>query len=999
VLAAQAASLLAAALLAGCSGSDSTTVSGDVPVAYAKRVNTIALNPLTGASFAPGGDIIIRDTASPSAPEHNITAAITQGVGDVADPEVSYDGTKLVFAMNCPASNTSTIGGAKACTGHWNIWEYDMSAGIASGTFRRITNSATSDDVGPAYLPNGRGFVFSSNRQATSSVRQALGQSYLALDEYERETVFNLHTMDINGGTVTQISFNQSHDRNPVVRPDGNIMFSRWEHVADRNRFSIFTVKPDGTNMFVLYGAHADGNSFLHPRDMDPAGKYAGYVASDLMPLDRTHAGGALMFINAANYSDQNVPANNTVPTTGGQVSVTAQALNYGMGISLYGRVTTPYPLWDGTDRVLLSYTPCEVTKYGVVVACSTLTSAEIARLSDTNRLNTAVAADYVQDNVPPSYSVYMFDPSSQTWLVVATPPAGYMYTDPIPLQARTEPSTATPTSVDPTLAAQHLAQIEVVSAYDTDLLGRMSDPVISAADLPSGCTTAIAKTTPSDPQDTRPLVADIVHIKDPANAAYGCTPVRFVRAVQAIAPPSNSIGERQAIGNTNFEQNLVLGYAVVEPDGSFKLNIPADTPVGFSIVDSQGRAFQVHTNWIQARPGEKRTCDGCHSPRRGAALNTGTVANTVPSSWVQSLAQAHQAGETMAGTRTRLDPTLLSLVTDPVYTDVWADTAKPNVTARAPINLSYTANVAGQNLTTAVPQGGVINYPDHIQPLWDATAGRPNGACSSCHNASDALLDLTSTVAGTGRMTSYENLTLGPPLLNSAGQPVLQVEDGVQVVERSPALVETMASESEVVGLARKSRLAEILFGRTAVMSSAAAQAQYPTPALDHSTMLNIAEKRLLAEWIDLGGKYYNDPFNGSAGVRTVATLNQATFAATIYPIIMDHTDANGNVVKGLCADGCHIARGSNTTAPPGTSFVENKFVLTGNLEGDFNNTLSMISDVCHPANNYLLSEPSTSPHPAGAVIPGTTTPLPAVLPVGSANYNTIANWILSGC
>ena len=26
---------------------------------------------------------------------------------------------------------------------------------------------------------------------------------------------------------------------------------------------------------------------------------------------------------------------------------------------------------------------------------------------------------------------------------------------------------------------------------------------------------------------------------------------------------------------------------------------------------------------------------------------------------------------------------------------------------------------------------------------------------------------------------------------------------------------------------------------------------------------MLNAAEKRVLAEWIDLGGKYYNDPFD----------------------------------------------------------------------------------------------------------------------------------------
>jgi len=977
---------LGGTLLAGCSGSDATTVSGDVPVAYVKRVSTVTLNPLTGASSLPGGDLIIRQASSPSAPEINVTAPYTQGVGDAADPEVSYDGKKLVFAMNCPTSNTATINGAKACTGHWNIWEYDMTTGGASaGSYRRITSSTTSDDVGPAYLPNGRGFVFSSNRQATSSASQALGKSYIALDEYERETVFNLHTMDINGGSITQISFNQSHDRNPVVRPDGNIMFSRWEHVADRNRFSIFTVKPDGTNMFVLYGAHADGNSFLHPRDMDPSGKYAGYVASDLMPLDRTHAGGALMFINAANYSDQNVPANSTVPTTGGQTSVTAQPLNYDMGISLYGRVTTPYPLWDGTNRVLVAYTPCEVTKYGVVVACSTLTAAEITRLSDTNRLTTDVAKDYLQDNVPPSYAIYMFDPSAQTWLEVAAPPAGFMYTDPIPLQARTEPTSVPPTSVDASLAAQNLAQIEVVSAFDTDLLGRMGDPVISTADLATGCTTAIAKTTPADPLDTRPLVADIVHIKDPANAAYGCSPLRFVRLVRAVAPPSNTIGERQAIGNTNFEQTQILGYSVVEPDGSFKLNIPADTPVGFSIVDSQGRAFQVHTNWIQARPGEKRTCDGCHSPRRGAALNTGTVVNTVPSSWVAALASQHQPGETMAGTRTRLDASLLVPASDPVYTDVWANTSKPNVTARASISLLYTGNPnAADDMSTTVPVNGVINYPDHIQPLWDAA--RTGGACSSCHSASDTVLDLTSTIAGTGRMTSYEALTLGPPMLNAQGQPVLQVEDGVQVVARSPALVATMASESQVIGLARSSRLSEILFGQV-VMSSAAAQAQYPTPA-NHANLLTSAEKRLLAEWIDTGGKYYNDPFNGSSGVRTVNALNQATFVATVYPII-----------QSTCAAGCHIARGSNTTAPPGTSFIENKFVLTGDPTSDFNNTLTMISDVCTPANNLLLSRPSTTPHPTGAVIPGTTTPLPAVLPVGSAGYNAIASWIQSGC
>jgi hypothetical protein len=1001
------ASLLALGLalglaLAGCGGgssNDSTTVAGNISVAYAKRVNTAGLDPLTGASFVPGGDLIIREVVSASAPEYNVTTSITQGVGDVTDPEVSYDGTKIVFAMNCPASNTATTNGAAACTGHWNIWEYDMSAGITAGTLRRITSSQN-DDVGPNYLPAGAGYVFSSNRQTTSYKSQALGQSYYALDEYEREQVFNLHTMDANGGSITQISFNQSHDRNPVVRPDGSIMFSRWEHVADRNRFTVFTVKPDGTNMFVLYGAHADGTAFLHPRDMDPSGAYAGYISSDLMALDRTHGGGALMMIDAANYTDQNTPVSPSVPTTGGQVQATSQQLNYGTGPSLYGRVTTPYPLWDGTNRFLVSFAPCEVSNAGVVVSCATLPAAELAALSDTNRLTTQIAADPVQDTVPPSYSVYMFDPAAQTWLLVAAPPTGFMYTDPIPIQARAEPSSFTPTVSNQTLADQNMATLTVASVFDTDLLGRMGQGMLAAADLPAGCTNTTAtpanamipQTTPLDSQDTRPTVANILALKDPANPAYNCSPVRFIRAIRAVAPPSGSTGERQAIGNTNFEQNQILGYAAVEPDGSFQINIPANTPIAFSVLDAQGRSFQVHTNWIQARPGEIRSCDGCHSPRKGAAINSGTIANTVPAAWLPALAAAHQTGDTMAQTHanyveatttgiTALNNPVFNLAPNMIYTDVWANTSQTGVTARPAIQLDYSG------LTTAAPAttgtlAGIINYPDHIQPLWSASRGA--NTCTTCHNASDALLNLTATVAGTGRYTSYENLTKGAPVIQN-GQPVLIVQDGVQVVETGPALVYSTASESQAVGLARQSRLVEILSGQM-LMSGSAAQAAYPTPATpNHAGMLNASEMRLLVEWIDLGGKYYNDPFNSSSGVITISSLSQTAYQAQVYPILLS-----------TCAANCHMARGSNSTVPAGTSFVENKFVLTGNPTGDFNNTLSMISDMCNPADsaNYLLSMPSTVPHPTGAV--GQTA---AVLPATSANYATIANWIKSGC
>jgi hypothetical protein len=985
-----ATSLMLAGTLAGCgsgaSSGDSTTVTvaGDVPIAYAQRSNTMMINPTNGGPSAPGGDLMIRDKSSASAQEHNVTAQITQGRGDVQNPEVSYDGKKIVFAMKCPSDNTSKIGAVAACTGTWDIWEYDMTVGgLTGGTFRRLTATGD-DDVEPTYLPAGGGYVFTSNRQLKSSVNQALGRSYKARDEYERETVFNLHTMDANGGNVTQISFNQSHDRSPSVRQNGDIMFSRWDHVGGRNHFKVFRAKPDGTDLFILFGAHSRGNSYLHPRDMDPKGKYAGFIASDLMPLSGTNEGGGLMFIDAANFSEENTPA--TPGTTGAGISqATAQELDIGRGLSQYGRVSTPYPLWDGTDRVLVSYTPCEVSRAGAVVSCATLTAAEKDRLG-MERLTEDVQADELQDNVRPSYAIYMFDPNAQTFLIVAAPPPGMMNTHPVAIQPRTEPNATLPTNVDATLAAQNLGLLEVRSVYDTDGLGRMGSGALTAADAPAGCTTQIPTTASADPADTRSQVADLVKMKDPANAAYGCSPARFIRAVRAIPPGAGMTGMRQAIGETEFEMQQILGYAPIEPDGSFKLTVPADTPIGLAVVNDKGEAFQTHTNWIQVRPGERRTCDGCHSPRRGGAINSGAVVNATPAGIKTALSSARQSGETMAGTRTRLDPAMLKLVNDMVFSDYWADTTKAGVTARPSMALKYTGNAdPADDLVTPVPTNGIVNFPTHVAPIF--TRNRGANTCTACHSDPDKL-DLRASISGAGRMESYQDIMLGDPQMDPVtGLPITRIEEGVLVIVRGPALVDTMASEGDAHGLARKSRLYEIMSGRT-LMAGADARAAHPNPpasAPDHSKMLNRAELRVLAEFMDLGGKYFNDPFDPAANVNQLNGLNMATFAKDVLPILTT-----------TCAASCHQAIGSSMSDTPiGTNFRNNRFVLTGDAEGDYGVTLSMISNACDAKSNYLLSKPSTVPHPTTRATPQTT----AVLPIGSANYNTIASWISTGC
>ena len=82
-----------------------------MPIAYVKRNTALRINPTDGTNSAPGGDLMLREASSASATEHNLTARFTQGQGDASDPEVSYDGQRIVFALRCPAANTATVDG------------------------------------------------------------------------------------------------------------------------------------------------------------------------------------------------------------------------------------------------------------------------------------------------------------------------------------------------------------------------------------------------------------------------------------------------------------------------------------------------------------------------------------------------------------------------------------------------------------------------------------------------------------------------------------------------------------------------------------------------------------------------------------------------------------------------------------------------------------------------------------------------------------------------
>jgi hypothetical protein len=96
--------------------------------------------------------------------------------------------------------------------------------------------------------------------------------------------------------------------------------------------------------------------------------------------------------------------------------------------------------------------------------------------------------------------------------------------------------------------------------------------------------------------------------------------PVRGVDTIDSIAvitaratPP----GMMNDISANDYEMRALIGFAPVYPDGSFRIKVPANTPISFATLDELGRGIVNKRTHLYVRPGEEfANCTGCHEDR-----------------------------------------------------------------------------------------------------------------------------------------------------------------------------------------------------------------------------------------------------------------------------------------------------------------------------------------------------------------------------------------------
>jgi len=173
-------------------------------------------------SFHGGGAIKIIDLAK----DGRVRTLIESDEGLIRDPEVHFDGKKIIFSMR------------RNIEDDYHIYEIN-----ADGTgLRQLTYAPGVADFDPLYIPDGS-IIFSSTREPKYCM-------------CNRHIMGNLFRMDADGANIHQTGKSTLHEGHGALMPDGRILYDRWEYV-DRNfgdAQGLWTVNPDGTNHAVYWG-------------------------------------------------------------------------------------------------------------------------------------------------------------------------------------------------------------------------------------------------------------------------------------------------------------------------------------------------------------------------------------------------------------------------------------------------------------------------------------------------------------------------------------------------------------------------------------------------------------------------------------------------------------------------------------------------------------------------------------------------------------------------
>lgn len=852
----------------------------EYPVVYIERslafstgedeVTPIRFNAREPFLFNPGANLLIKNNAFADSPVTNLTAQLfgeNQQI-DIRDLSVSDDGQSMLLSIRAPENEDAD----EEEQPRWNIWRYQLSTQVLERIITSDTTAEQGDDLMASFLPDGR-IIFASTRQRLSrAILLDEGKpQYTALDESRDNPAFNIHIMNADGTSIEQLTFNLSHDFYPIVLQSGQILYSRWDAMGGDHGINLYRMNPDGTDNTLVFGWHSHQLSFDEQNEnvefIKPQQMPNGDILMLLGSQDETAYQKRPVLININDYVDNE----QATAQSGAQASAITDLVlsdrfnfKFSSDFSESGRLHHLYPLPDSSQRFLMSWDLCRAVVDDVIKACGQLSPAEFA------------AEDL--ELAQPMFELWLLNNADNTQQLVATTQENKIITEALVMRPSEQEKTFIADKVigsdlDAQLSTELAAAIDIRSVYDFD-----------------GIDVTITNNNPQG----------IARLSDPALTPAANLPARFLRIVRGVPMPPEEVRD---IANTDFGRSRnqlmreIIGYTPIQPDGSVKVKVPANTPFAISVLDENGqRITGRHRQWLTLKPGETLQCNGCHSANselphgrisaQAESINAGAIGGSAYPNSTQSIVPIQE--QTMAQADEMVNG-LAELNADIFYQDRWTD---PNISTVNP-SITY----AYENLSTASPNGVEcfenwnafcriqINYQEHIQPLWDLPRALldentqellKDQTCTSCHSVADSdgfsqvpagQLDLSASASSeqVAHFTSYREL-----FFNDVEQEVVDgilIDKLIAVLDEDGNVVFEVDNEGELILDAEGNPipvLTTIAVQRILSTNGALSSGRF-FEVINNSTHLNmmtVDELKLLSEWLDIGGQYYNTPF-----------------------------------------------------------------------------------------------------------------------------------------
>ena len=264
----------------------------------------------------------------------------------VGELDLHFNADRLMFSKPDMQNN----GG----NGRWQLFEIPLTDDVLSGQgtaeARKIQtiDHADVDNYDACYLPDGR-IIFTSTAPMIG-VPCVRGESHVT-NTYVRYP----------DGRVRQLTFDQEHNWNPTVMPNGRIMYLRWEYTDTPHAFDrlLFTMNPDGTNQVSYYGSNSYWPNCMFNAKPTP-GNASRFYAVVVGHHDVARAGELVLF----DTSISDFEADGAVQKIGQRGKKVEAILKDGLTGGSWPKFLHPSPLSD--KYVIVACKPSPTSKWGV---------------------------------------------------------------------------------------------------------------------------------------------------------------------------------------------------------------------------------------------------------------------------------------------------------------------------------------------------------------------------------------------------------------------------------------------------------------------------------------------------------------------------------------------------------------------------------------------------------------------------------------------------------